>query len=66
MRFVVAGGGFLFYYTTQHIKLDMESKFVQIKRFFFPKSMEFNAFETLLFIDLKGSRLYKGGDPRNL
>ena len=32
MRLVVAGGGFLFYCTTQHIKLDMESEFVQIKR----------------------------------
>ena len=34
MRLVVAGGGFLFYCTTQHIKLDMKSKFVEIKDFF--------------------------------
>ena len=33
MRLVVAGGGFLFYCTTQHMKLNMESKFVQIKIF---------------------------------
>ena len=30
IKLVVAGGGFLFYCTTQYIKLDMESNFVQI------------------------------------
>jgi len=35
MQFVVAaGGGFLFYNTTQYIMLDMESRFVQMKRDF--------------------------------
>ena len=32
MWLVIAGGGFLFYCTSQYIKLDMESKFVQIEK----------------------------------
>ena len=48
MRLMVAGGGFLFYFTTLHIKLYMESQFVQIKRVF-NQSIEFNAFGTKYF-----------------
>ena len=57
MRLVVDGGGFIFYFSTQHIKLDMEASLFKLEEISL-----INHFKEISFAP-EGSRLYKGGDP---